>query len=259
GASSCYIIEVNPEAGLAIVRESWDGWRHDSPNIVGEYRISDYVTPEFREALEAGQAAIVKDVMTDPRTRDFASKYESLGVGALVSIPALNEKRWEASLTVNHPHARDWRPDETQLMRDITARLWPAFKRARAVEALRESEERFRQLAENIGAVFFITEGFSETPPGRLHYVSPAYENIWGRSRESLYQDARTWLEAVHTDDIERVLDALRGAGRAQLDEEFRITRPDGEVRWVHDRVFPIRDEDGEIYRLAGIVEDITR
>jgi signal transduction histidine kinase len=57
----------------------------------------------------------------------------------------MNEKRWEASLTVNHPQARDWRPDEAQLMRDITARLWPAIKRARAVEALRESEEALRK------------------------------------------------------------------------------------------------------------------
>ncbi|HEU0178900.1 MAG TPA: PAS domain S-box protein [Blastocatellia bacterium] len=258
GVTSCKVIEVNPAADLAVVRESWHGWRLDGKSIVGEYRISDFTTPEFRHALDAGQAAVVNDVRTDPRTRDFAPKYESFGVGAFVTIPALNEKHWEASLNINHPHARDWRPDETQLMRDLTARLWPAFKRARAVEALRDSEERFRQLAENIGAAFFITEGFSETPPGQLRYVSPAYEKIWGRSRESLYQDSRSWLEAIHTDDIEHVLDALRSAGRAQFDEEFRITRPDGEVRWVHDRVFPIRDEDGEIYRLAGIVEDIT-
>src|SRR5262245_34890963 len=258
GVASCKVIEVNPAADLAVVRESWHGWRLDGKSIVGEYRISDFTTPEFRHALEAGQAAVVNDVRTDPRTHDFASEYESFGVGAFVTIPALNEKRWEASLNINHPHARDWRPDETQLVRDITARLWPAYKRARAVEALRDSEERFRQLAENIGAAFFITEEFSETPPGRLRYVSSAYEKIWGRSRESLYRDSRSWLEAVHPDDIERVLDALRSAGRAQFDEEFRITRPDGEVRWVHDRVFPIRDEYGEIYRLAGIVEDIT-
>jgi PAS domain S-box-containing protein len=258
GVASCHLIEVNPSADLAVVREGWNGWRLDGKSMVGEYRISDFTTPEFREALEAGQAAVVNDVRTDPRTRDFASEYEAFGVGAFVTIPALNEKHWEASLNINHPHARDWRPDEAQLMRDITARLWPAFKRARAVEALRDSEERFRQLAENIGAAFFITEGFSETPPGQLRYVSPVYEKIWGRSRESLYLDPRSWLEAVHPDDIERVLDALRSAGRAQFDEEFRITRPDGEVRWVHDRVFPIRDEAGEIYRLAGIVEDIT-
>src|SRR5262245_42688406 len=258
GVTSCYVIEVNPAAGLAFVRDSWAGWRNAGPSIVGEYRISDFVTSECLDEFKAGRATVVKDVMNDPRIRDFASKYKSLGVGAFISIPALNERQWEANLTVDHPQAREWRPDETQLMRDIAARLWPAYKRARAVEALRDSEERFRQLAENIGATFFITEGFSDSPPGQVRYVSPAYEKIWGRSRESLYQDNRSWLEAVHPDDIERVLDALRSAGRLQFDEEFRITRPDGEVRWVHDRVFPIRDERGEIYRLAGIVEDIT-
>jgi len=258
GVTSCYVIEVNPATGSAFVRDSWAGWRNAGPSIVGEYRISDFVTPECLDEFKAGRATVVKDVMNDPRIRDFASKYKSLGVGAFISIPALNERQWEANLTVDHPQARDWRPDETQLMRDIAARLWPAYKRARAVEALSDSEQRFRQLAENIGAVFFITEGFSPTPPGQILYVSPAYEKIWGRSRESLYQDTRSWLEALHPEDKERVLASLRSVGRAHFDEEFRIMRPDGEVRWIHDRVFPIRDERGEIYRLAGIVEDIT-
>src|SRR5262249_57589499 len=114
------------------------------PRKGGEYRISVFVTRECLDELKAGRATVVKDVMNDPRMRDFTSKYESLGVGAFISIPALNEKQWEANLTVDHPHARDWRPDETQLMRDITARLWPAYKRARAVEAFRDTEERLR-------------------------------------------------------------------------------------------------------------------
>src|SRR5262249_2886314 len=149
GVASCYVIEVNPAADLAIVHGSWVGQRQDAPSAGGEHRISDFVTPESREELEAGQATVVNDVMTDPRTRDFASKYESFGVGAFISIPALNEKQWEATLNINHSQARDWRPDETQLMRDITARLWPAYKRALAVEALRESEERYRSVVES--------------------------------------------------------------------------------------------------------------
>jgi PAS domain S-box-containing protein len=256
--TSCYLIEVDPATGLAIVRENWNSWYHDAPNIVGEYRISDYVTPELRGALESGQAVIVKDAMTDPRTRDFASRFRSLGVGAFISVPVLDEKRWESSLTVNYWQARDWRPAEAQLIRDITARLWPAFKRARAVEALRDSEQRFRQLAENIGAALFITEVFSDKSPGKILYVSPEYEKIWGRSRESVYQETRSWLDAVHPEDRDQVLAALRSDGLTAFDEEYRIVRPDGEIRWVHDRVFPIRDERGEIYRLAGIVADIT-
>src|SRR5262249_2737677 len=103
GVNSCYVIEVNLPADLAIVHESWVGWRKDAPSGGGEHRISDYITPESREELKAGQATVVNDVMTDPRTCDFASKYKSFGVGAFISIPALNEKQWEATLNINHP------------------------------------------------------------------------------------------------------------------------------------------------------------
>src|SRR5262249_6303299 len=144
GVASCYVIEANPADGLAVVRESWNGWRNSRPSIVGEYRITEFVTPECLDEFHAGRAAVVTGERTDLRMRDSDSQDKPLGVVAFISIPALNEKQWEANLTVDHPHGREWRPDETQLMRDIAARLWPAFKRARAVEALRDSEERLR-------------------------------------------------------------------------------------------------------------------
>jgi PAS domain S-box-containing protein len=181
GATSCYVIEINPAAGLAIVRESWDGWPRDGKSIVGEYRIDDYATPELRKNLEAGHAAIVFDVITDPRTRDFASQYESLGVGAFISIPALNEKQWEASLSVNHSQARDWRPDETQLMRDIAARLWPAYKRARTVDELRESEDRYRSVVE--GQTELICRYLPDTT---LTFVNATYCRYFGKTQEEL-------------------------------------------------------------------------
>ena len=139
----------------------------------------------------------------------------------------------------------------TVILRDIT-------ERKRDEEALRSSEERFRQLAENIQKVFFMSEGFSEDSAGKILYVSPSYETIWGRSCASLYADTRSWLEAVHPEDRERVEAALPGMPKGDFDEDFRIVRPDQEVRWVHDRVFPVYNESGEVYRLAGIVEDIT-
>jgi PAS domain S-box-containing protein len=131
-------------------------------------------------------------------------------------------------------------------------------ERKAAEEALRFSEERFRQLAENIRAVFFITEVGSGSVPGQILYVSPAYETIWGRSRETLYRHTRSWLEAVHPEDRERLQPAIPSLTKGEFDEEFRIIQPGGKLRWVHGRVFPILDERGKVYRVAGIVDDIT-
>jgi PAS domain S-box-containing protein len=124
-----------------------------------------------------------------------------------------------------------------------------------AEEALRASEERFRQLAENINEVFWITDPRMET----VHYVSPAYETIWGRPCANLYVSPRDWFEAIHPDDQARLRQAIAGlpAGGA-YNETYRILRPDGTTRWIHDRGFPVRDEKGEVYRLVGTATDIT-
>jgi PAS domain S-box-containing protein len=134
------------------------------------------------------------------------------------------------------------------ILRDITER-----KRAEAVS--RESEERFRQIAESIDEVFWIT------PPNkdRMIYVSPAYEQIWGRPCAELYVNPRNWLAAVHPDDRDRVIHAaMTKQTEGTYDEEYRIIRPDGGERWIRDRAFPLRDDAGKIYRVVGLAEDIT-
>lgn len=120
---------------------------------------------------------------------------------------------------------------------------------------LRESEGRFRQMAETIEEVFWLTDAEKNT----MLYISPGYEEIWGRICDSLYKDPRNWLEAIHPDDRDRVMQAaLTKQVSGEYDEEFRIVRPDGSIRWIRDRAFPVADEHGKIYRLAGIAEDIT-
>jgi len=134
------------------------------------------------------------------------------------------------------------------VFRDITERL-------EAERAVEESQERFRQLAEHIREVFWITD----PAKSRVLYISPGYEEVWGHSCESLYAMPGSWMEAIHPDDRLRVRDAaMRRQISGSYNEEYRILRPDGSMRWIWDRAFPIRDASGTVYRIAGFAEDVT-
>jgi len=124
-----------------------------------------------------------------------------------------------------------------------------------ALLAMQSSEEKFRQLAENIYEVFWMMNAAGT----EILYISPAYETIWGRSCASLYAQPMDWMEAIHPDDRapthETFMRQLQGES---IDSEYRITTADGSEKWIRDRAFPIRDQDGELIRIAGIAEDIT-
>ncbi|MDX1764047.1 MAG: CHASE domain-containing protein [bacterium] len=145
--------------------------------------------------------------------------------------------------------ANDLRSANEALISEIQERL--------AVEEnLRESKERYRQMAETIQEVFWLFDGETQ----RMIYVSPAYEDVWGRSVQNLYDQYEEWSESIHPDDrayaeesFARILDTGGGESR-----EYRIVRPDGMVRWVSDRGFAIRGDDGGITRIVGIAQDIT-
>ncbi|HWD93196.1 MAG TPA: ATP-binding protein [Verrucomicrobiae bacterium] len=125
----------------------------------------------------------------------------------------------------------------------------------RAAQKLRESEERFRQLAENINEVFWITNPNKK----QMLYISPAYEKIWGQTCETLYANPQSWLEAIHPLDRNRILEAaIAHQPDGTYDEEYRIVRPDNSIRWIRDRAFPLRNQTGEVERIVGVARDIT-
>ncbi len=134
------------------------------------------------------------------------------------------------------------------------------LERKKIEQSLRESETKFRQLSEHIQEVFWLTNYDAQS--GKVigvYYVSPAFETIWGHTCESIYQNPLQWVEAIHPDDRQRVADTFeQKVVEGSFDEEYRIIRPDGTVRWIHDRGFPIYNDHGEVYRIAGIAEDIT-
>jgi PAS domain S-box-containing protein len=219
---------------------------------------------KMREALSAGTWDII------------ISDYVMPGFGGLEALQLFHQHSLDIPFIIVSGHIGEEiavsamkAGADDYLMKDRLARLVPAVNRAledaeirrahkRANEALRESEERFRQLAENIGAVFFMFEGVTADSPGKVSYVSPAFQKIWGLPCESLKNTPDLWLKAVHPDDRKRVAENFKQINFTPLGDEFRILQLDLKERWVHLRTFPVRNEQGIVYRIAALAEDIT-
>lgn len=122
--------------------------------------------------------------------------------------------------------------------------------------ALRESEEKFRHLADSVSDVFFVNSADMRT----VHYISPAYSQVFGYSVESLYADPAQWFESIIDEDRPAAGEVMGRilAGETNVTSEFRIRRSDGVIRWIHGRAFQVRDVSGEVIRIAGIASDVT-
>ncbi|MGV2828381.1 PAS domain-containing protein [Myxosarcina sp. GI1(2024)] len=122
---------------------------------------------------------------------------------------------------------------------------------------LEAREELFREIAENVREVFFVISAQTD----EILYISPAYEKIWGRTRQSLYENPQSWLMAIHIEDSRQAIATIETQFRTgdEFEEQYRIVRPDNTIRWVRVRAFPVRDVMGKVSRFVGIAEDITQ
>ena len=127
----------------------------------------------------------------------------------------------------------------------------------RQLQEIKAREERFRQIAENVREVFFMISAETD----EILYISPAYEEVWGRTCDSLYEDPESWLMAIHPEDSGKALATLETQFRTgdEFKEDYRIIRPDNSIRWVSVRAFPVRNSQGKFDRFVGIAEDITQ
>ncbi len=129
-----------------------------------------------------------------------------------------------------------------------------AIDKRNTIKALMESEKRFRQIFENMDEVLLWSGDYFQ-----MQYVSPAYEKVWGRKRKSLYDNPAAFVEAIYHEDKPSVLEAFESYAQGEpFDVEYRILQPDGEIRWVWDRSFPVRNDTGDLIRQTGIAVDIT-
>lgn len=187
------------------------------------------------------------------QTKDMPRKrrdmLETLGIRSGVIIPMFVERQWWGCLGLEQCYIhRDWPLSEVDGLNMAGQVLGTLIASVRI-------EHQFRQLTGNIQAVFWIS-----SPDGHAkQYVSPGYEEIWGASCSTLQKDPESWLKAIHKEDQPQVREALVKQVWGEYDEEYRVVRPDGSQRWVRDRAFPVRDQAGNVYRIVGIAEDITK
>ncbi len=145
-----------------------------------------------------------------------------------------------------------------KLKNKIVGRVWSfrdVTEKKRAEENLVESEERFQQMADNINEIFYL----SDFKSGRIEYICPAYERIWGQTCESLYENPSSFGDPIMPEDHDVILNAVERHKLGEITRaDYRVIQSDGSIRWVADMAFPLIDDSGNVYRIAGTIRDIT-
>lgn len=213
-------------------------------------------------AVRENRSIIFNDFLNADATRPWHGPAQRAGVLASGAFPIRRRGKVVALLNVYATSPGYFDDEIASTLDTLTVEVSFALdnadrvrQQAETMSALAKTEERFRQIAENISEVFWLTDPVKKS----MLYVSPAYEEIWRRSCQSLYDTPWSWVEAIHPEDRERVLEAARTKqARGDYAEEYRIRRPDGAIRWIRDEAFPVRDQSGAVIRIAGVAEDIT-
>ncbi|MCP2730303.1 sensor histidine kinase [Limnofasciculus baicalensis] len=270
------LLKIIPDAILQVTRDGicldWKAGKTDTlplltDDIIGKHlhhilptEIAGLIWENIELAMENKQVEIVEyQLWLNGKVRNLEIRLIESGTEEVAAIVQDVTDRVQALLTLEQVNeVLEVRVEKrTAALRNINQTLKAEIiERQRVEDKLRASEEKFRQLTENIREVFFLT-----TPDlKQILYISPAYEEVSGCSPESLYENPKTWLKLVHPEDRDRIVAAVARKFPEEKDwqEEYRIVRPDGSERWVWVRAFRVLNEAGVVTRIAGIAEDIT-
>lgn len=178
-------------------------------------------------------------------------------IQSLLVMPLINDNEIIGFMGFDAVHKPMlWSRQDLTLLRTICEITANAIKRKAQVEKLRESEMRFRQMAESVTEVFYLSDPIQN----KILYISPAFEEIWGMPVQKLYDYMPAFVESIVDEDKARVIEMLEMQGKGVItDIEYRIHRPDGSIRWIRDRAFPIFDEHKNVIRTSGIADDISK
>jgi PAS domain S-box-containing protein len=236
------------------------------------------------EPYTGGRVLRVDDIYTSNLSACYLEFLEQNHIRANLVVPIIyNHKLWGLIGTNQSSQPRIWQDLEVDLIQNLSIQLAIAIHQSQLseeklqermqaeanlkkinkrlemrvierTEQLHQSQEYLRQISENIDSVFWMTN----LERNRTLYISSGYEKIWGYSCKEVYESAIKWLDHIHPEDLPRITAASPKQITGEYKEEYRIVRADGAIRWIHDRAFPIHDQQGNIYRVAGVAEDIT-
>jgi two-component system CheB/CheR fusion protein len=246
-ADRCYYCEI--AQGNAIIRR--DSSREGLPSVVGVYDLGSM--PILRAVVDAGQPFMVRDAYTtnllDAELKELCIHMQII---SFLNVPVTKAGRPVGVLCITQSAPREWTAFEVELAVETAERTWAAVERARAEEALRDSEARFRTLADTVPQVIWANDA-----AGNAIYFNQRWYAYSGLSYEQ--SAGPGWQAIAHPDDApasrERWQQAL--AAGTVFDSEYRLRRADGVYRWHLGRNVPLRDEQGRITGWFGSATDI--
>ena len=214
------------------------------------------------EALRTGEIGVCNDIASDPMAASWREEALSRGYRAMAALPVKVAGTVRGTLNLYSHESGFFNRLELDLLGELAHDIGLALElverereRTVAEAALRRAEQRFREFADNVEQVFWIRDADSS----RVLYASPAYEKVWRRERAALYASATGWRPFIVGEDLPHADAASRARENGvEATETYRITRPDGEVRWIRERAFVSRDESGAVIHIVGTAEDIT-
>ncbi len=268
-ANLCTAIDAQtPDAISSILLMDPDGkrlWPAAGSRVPGGYIAAIAPVPIGPCVGSCGTAAflkkpvIVSDISSDPLWAVYRDVALSHGLRAAWSQPLISRNNEVlGTFCLYYAEARSPSDNDLELIEGAGHIALIAIERKRTEEALRESEDRFRRMADTLPEVMWITA----LEPEKVLYVSPSFERVWGLSVGDLYQNPRLWTETIHPGDRERLASTftrwISGEEVSYHDVEFRIIQPNGAIRWIHERGVLGLNEQGKPYRASGISTDIT-
>ena len=200
------------------------------------------------------EPVITSDIAGDPLWAGYQDLALSYGLRAAWSQPLISKNaKVVGTFAMYFAEPRSPNDSDLELIKRVGQIALIAIERKRTEKALQESEERFRQMADTIPEVIWITS----LDPEEVLYVSPSFERIWGLPIEDLYRNPRLWIETIHPEERQHVASTFKqwisGEQISYHDVEFRIIQPNGATRWIHERGVMSLKEQGKPYRVSGI------